>query len=69
MTRPTVLGGGHHTKINVCHVLFWHTSEQKAHYLVDQFGHGFILCGTQSTKKSPTWYKTYTIVGSVSIPT
>jgi hypothetical protein len=31
--------------------------------------HGFILCGTQSTKKTPTWYKTYAIVGVVSIPT
>jgi hypothetical protein len=31
--------------------------------------HGFILCGTQSTKKSPTWYKTYAIVCSVSIHT
>ena len=30
---------------------------------------GFILCGTQSTKKSPTWYITYAIVDSVSIPT
>ncbi len=32
-------------------------------------GHGFILCGTQSTKHTPTWYKTYAIVGVVSIPT
>ena len=31
--------------------------------------HGFILCGTQSTKKSPTWYKIYAIVCSVSIHT
>ena len=31
--------------------------------------HGFILCGTQSTKNSPTWYKTYAILDSVSIPT
>ncbi len=31
--------------------------------------HGFILCGTQSTKNTPTWYKTYSIVGVVSIPT
>ncbi len=28
--------------------------------------HGFILCGTQSTKNTPTWYKTYAIVGDVS---
>ena len=32
-------------------------------------GHGFILCGTHSTKNTPTWYKTYAIVGVVSIPT
>ena len=31
--------------------------------------HGFILWCTQSTTNSPTWYKTYAIVGSVSIPT
>jgi hypothetical protein len=31
--------------------------------------HGFILCGTQSTKHTPTWYKTYAIAGVVSIPT
>jgi hypothetical protein len=34
-----------------------------------QFQHGFILCGKQSTKNTPTWYKTYAIVGVVSIPT
>jgi hypothetical protein len=31
--------------------------------------HGFILCGTQSTKITPAWYKTYAIIGVVSIPT
>jgi hypothetical protein len=37
--------------------------------LSDPRRHGFILCGTQSTKNTPTWYKTCTIVGVVSIPT
>ena len=31
--------------------------------------HGFILCGTESTKNNPIWYKTYAIIGFVSIPT
>jgi hypothetical protein len=37
--------------------------------VVQGSGHGFILFGTQSTKHTPTWYKTYAIVGVVSIPT
>ena len=31
--------------------------------------HGFILCGTESTKNNPIRYKTYAIVEFVSIPT
>ena len=33
------------------------------------YWHDFILCGTQSTKNTPTRYKTYAIVGVVPIPT
>ena len=31
--------------------------------------HGFILCGTESTKNNPIWYKTYAIGWFVLIPT
>ncbi len=37
--------------------------------ILNNVQHGFILCGTQSTKNTPTWYKTHAIVGVVSILT
>jgi hypothetical protein len=44
-------------------------SQAVQNQVVALYGHDFILCGTQSTKNTPTWYKTYAIVGVVSIPT
>ena len=44
-------------------------NEAAAAHRVEAPRHGFILCCIQSTKNTPTWYKTYAIVGVVSIPT